>query len=371
MDFPVPHESEPIVLEKFIEFFNNEKIDYVIVRGISVSCNSSIWNVDDIEGSIRLVYDGKHHVRVVSWGDAYFGSNTGWVFDNDERSYVNMARVHYTTDTELTIDCYNGFYTFSPYCHFEVQKPFSEKFQKHVFRTRVKLDTGHTHEDKNIDMYVPSPECELVLLIMHNACHVDEKPERIENNIKKVEVLYPLCDLNVLYETFNMVIKESNIVMELLSHKNYFEIFNVICDEPKYSGKVILSTEESVAFFPGKFQPPHLGHVITIGDLLQTYKKVIIGITDDVPHVLSIEERIAIFQKAFSYTDNVEVIGFRNTVLTGLEDLSILPEFDICLSGNQEVLDFMKTKGFEVMKVDRATGIGFSGTEIRKDSDGT
>ena len=39
----------------------------------------------------------------------------------------------------------------------------------------------------------------------------------------------------------------------------------------------------STAFFPGKFHPPHIGHVQTILDILPDYDKVIIGVTERAP----------------------------------------------------------------------------------------
>ena len=35
--------------------------------------------------------------------------------------------------------------------------------------------------------------------------------------------------------------------------------------------------------FIGKFQPPHLGHVLTVYKLLKKYKKITIGITEGEP----------------------------------------------------------------------------------------
>ena len=54
-----------------------------------------------------------------------------------------------------------------------------------------------------------------------------------------------------------------------------------------------------VAFFPGKFQPVHLGHIISLMKIYEDYDKIIIGITDDNPRILTLEERRNIFHSIF------------------------------------------------------------------------
>jgi len=120
-----------------------------------------------------------------------------------------------------------------------------------------------------------------------------------------------------------------------------------------------------IAFFPGKFQPPHLGHIITIMDLYDKYDKIIIAITDDVPRVSSSTERKSIFERVFRHLEKVEVVLIPG-VLTKYKTTTDLPHFDVCLSGNEDVIDRMKRLGKKVTKVPRSVGIGYSGREIRK-----
>ena len=42
----------------------------------------------------------------------------------------------------------------------------------------------------------------------------------------------------------------------------------------------------TVAFFPGKFMPPHLGHIETIMDVYDEYDRIIVGITEGPPRVM-------------------------------------------------------------------------------------
>ena len=120
----------------------------------------------------------------------------------------------------------------------------------------------------------------------------------------------------------------------------------------------------STAFFPGKFQPVHLGHVISIMNIYEKYDKIIVGITEDIPEVLTQNERKEIFENVFKYLNKVEIILIKK-VITGSRDLSHLPRFDICLSGNIKVIETMHDNGLNAKFLERSIGIGYSGTEIR------
>ena len=121
---------------------------------------------------------------------------------------------------------------------------------------------------------------------------------------------------------------------------------------------------KSVAFFPGKFQPVHMGHITSIMKIFEDYEKIIIGITSDSPNVLSLQKRKEVFQSVLSRFDKFEYVFF-DTALIDIKDKTILPKFDVCVSGNQKVLDFMKKNNFKTRLLKRSSGVGYSGTEIR------
>ena len=121
---------------------------------------------------------------------------------------------------------------------------------------------------------------------------------------------------------------------------------------------------KSVAFFPGKFQPVHIGHITSIMKIYEDYEKIIIGITSDSPNVLSLQKRKEVFQSVLSRFDKFEYVFF-DTALIDIKDKTILPKFDVCVSGNQKVLDFMKKNNFKTRLLKRSSGVGYSGTEIR------
>ena len=120
----------------------------------------------------------------------------------------------------------------------------------------------------------------------------------------------------------------------------------------------------SVAFFPGKFQPVHMGHITSIMKIYDDYEKIIIGITSDAPNILSLDERKNIFDSVLSRFQKFEYVFF-DTALVDIKDKTILPKFDVCVSGNQKVINYMKRNNFKTRLLKRSKGIGYSGTKIR------
>jgi nicotinamide mononucleotide adenylyltransferase len=119
-------------------------------------------------------------------------------------------------------------------------------------------------------------------------------------------------------------------------------------------------------FFPGKFHPPHLGHAKTILQLIPKYDKVIVGVSGDVPEdaVTTVDTIYNIIKELFTPFPNVEVIKFFG-VLVEKKDAGDLPEFDVLLSGNPDVLAWGERVGVSVEFIPRSEGHFFSGTEIR------
>ena len=121
---------------------------------------------------------------------------------------------------------------------------------------------------------------------------------------------------------------------------------------------------KSVAFFPGKFQPVHMGHITSLMKIYNDYDKIIIGITSDSPIILSLQERREIFEKVLSKFNKFKYVFF-DTALVDIKDKAILPKFDVCVTGNQAVVDYMKKNNFKTRILSRSKGVGYSGTEIR------
>jgi len=120
----------------------------------------------------------------------------------------------------------------------------------------------------------------------------------------------------------------------------------------------------STAFFPGKFQPVHLGHIVTLMNLYEKYNKIIIGITEDKPNILSQKKRKEIFESVFKYLPKFEIVLIKGTIVNS-RSLEHLPDFDICLTGNPQVIEKLNEFRLKTEMIERSIGIGYSGSEIR------
>ena len=123
-----------------------------------------------------------------------------------------------------------------------------------------------------------------------------------------------------------------------------------------------------VAFFPGKFQPPHLGHVLTVMRIYEDYDKIIICVTEDKPRAITVEKTKNIFKEAFQHLSKVEIVSI-NEVLCSMTTLEKLPNFDVLLTGNPDVIHWSEEHNVECKFLDRSIGPGFSGTTVRKGLD--
>ena len=119
-----------------------------------------------------------------------------------------------------------------------------------------------------------------------------------------------------------------------------------------------------IALFPGKFQPPHLGHVQSLMSIHDDYDKIIICVTEDLPNVIPVSEVVLIFKDIFRHLKKYEVISISG-VLVNSTSLSHLPYFDVLVSGNQKVISHVSSFSKDTRFLERSIGIGYSGTEIR------
>lgn len=128
----------------------------------------------------------------------------------------------------------------------------------------------------------------------------------------------------------------------------------------------LMKRSRKIAFFPGKFHPPHIGHILTILNILPKYSKLIIGVSEDSPKkkVTNVNDIITTLSLFFKSFDNVEICLIRG-VLTEKTSLDGLPDFDVLVSGNRKVLKWAEKHDVKAEYVSRSEGVFCSGTEIR------
>lgn len=118
----------------------------------------------------------------------------------------------------------------------------------------------------------------------------------------------------------------------------------------------------TTALFLGRFQPPHVGHLLTIRSLSVRYEKLIVGVTEAEPSVMPVSNVIDLLQHLLP-DPTIEFIHVAGSVEGGTAVVEC--EFDVCCSGNQAVLDIMKSKGYKTDFTERSHDHIYSGTQER------
>lgn len=128
----------------------------------------------------------------------------------------------------------------------------------------------------------------------------------------------------------------------------------------------LMDLSRKVAFFPGKFHPPHIGHILTILNLIPKYRKIIIGVSEDIPKdnaIVDPEDIILMLKEFFASFKNIDICKISG-VLVQKENAIGLPAFDVLLSGNPDVLAWAQKCNIECQFINRSAG-KLSSTMIR------
>jgi nicotinamide mononucleotide adenylyltransferase len=197
---------------------------------------------------------------------------------------------------------------------------------------------------------------------------------------RKTDISLPLSSLKIGEPVdISHLVADVGVVDEIQHNEHYIaeideevetivRYLSEVMETKKYLLDQIDSMNESklVALFPGKFHPPHIGHIQTILGLLPRYKRLIVGVSEHQPEqaILTPDEIQKTLVSFFEDYEDVNVCRISG-VLVEKETLDGLPKFDVMLSGNEDVLEWAKKHGLEARRVPRSVGYLYSGTEIR------
>lgn len=117
------------------------------------------------------------------------------------------------------------------------------------------------------------------------------------------------------------------------------------------------------ALFLGKFQPPHIGHLVTIRRLAEKYINLTVGITEGEPRAVVPGQVAEIFSSLVD-EKNVDYRLIKGVFEEGTQEIN-LSEYDVICSGNEKVLDHCKNLGASVEYVPRSIDNIYNGTSIR------
>jgi len=181
---------------------------------------------------------------------------------------------------------------------------------------------------------------------------------------KSIDHLFSNVDNSFEIQHNENFIKEINEEIDVII--NYLSEVN---ETKQYLMKQVSLMKDSmkVAFFPGKFHPPHIGHIQTIYRILNKYKKVILCVSGHIPDdaVTTPYNIYKLLKSFFKDYENIDVM-FLDEVLVHKNDLDGLPIFDVLLSGNEDVLNWAKKQDLEAEFCERSEGFLLEGTAIRQ-----
>jgi len=141
------------------------------------------------------------------------------------------------------------------------------------------------------------------------------------------------------------------------------------------------------AFFIGRFQPCHNGHIEVVREILKEVDELIIGIgsaqeSHTLENPFTAGERILMVSKAIDelmvkMVGNKEILTPKKVYIIPLEDIyrnslwvshvvSMVPPFNIVYSNNPLVIRLFKEAGIRVKSTKFYRRVDYQGTEIRK-----
>lgn len=123
--------------------------------------------------------------------------------------------------------------------------------------------------------------------------------------------------------------------------------------------------KDKIAAFFGKFQPPHLGHIITIKRILKDFNKIIVVITNDHKNESLDPKQIKkIFKEIFYDNKHILFKVISGSIEEGTASITNL-QFDVAVSGNNKIISILGEMGYKTLFQPRSIGPGFSSSEIR------
>jgi pantetheine-phosphate adenylyltransferase len=94
----------------------------------------------------------------------------------------------------------------------------------------------------------------------------------------------------------------------------------------------------AIAFYPGTFDPPTMGHIDLIRRAARLFDEVIVGVAEnrEKSPLFTLEERVLMLDEVMKESGNVRVIGFNNLLIDCVREQNA----DTILRGLRAVSDF-------------------------------
>lgn len=105
----------------------------------------------------------------------------------------------------------------------------------------------------------------------------------------------------------------------------------------------MIRERKQVAIFPGRFQPPHLGQILTLMRMYPLYSEIIIAVSTYTyggtkKHVMRQREVKGILEKIFKHLPKYRIIIIGKGFLER-NNYDDLPQFDVVVTGNMQLIN--------------------------------
>ena len=128
----------------------------------------------------------------------------------------------------------------------------------------------------------------------------------------------------------------------------------------------------TVALFPARCQPPHIGHILTLMRLYPLYDEIIIAVSTytfdgEKPHIIEPREVVEILREIFRFLPKFKVIG-PGPGFNERTHLGGYPDFDELITGDPTVAQHAKELRVKHVFVPPSTigGMEIHSTLVRK-----
>jgi hypothetical protein len=205
----------------FIKDLNENKIKYYFLRGftklprvpdtdIDLVCHLDDWDLFNKIAKKHLIAEGFENFGYAEYCEMQY------------HPYFTPGTVdHSIPNGRFRIDSYNSLYMSSPMNNFKTYWTLPHGFGEYVFSKRKEVSY-------DILYYIPSIECEIVLLVLRNI--LDFQGSWKAKHIARINQLKQNCDKEELIKCTKMVLPHFEQVVEHIYDDQYHKIFNLVME---------------------------------------------------------------------------------------------------------------------------------------------